>query len=79
MTRFTKYQLITMGALVGMLLFNPLVVEVFEEYFKLVYTGISLVCTVWVVVFLLYKVMKPEKVNYTPKKKSKSQPKFIET
>lgn len=71
--RFTKYQLITMFSLVGMLLFNPLVVEVFDEYFKLAYTVISLLCTAWVLGFLLKKVFTVEAVKIPDGKTTKAQ------
>ncbi len=77
MTHFNKYQKITMGALIGALLFNPMVVEILDEYFKWGYTVISLACTAWVLGYLLKKVLTPEKVNI-PKKKKKSSPVFID-
>ena len=77
-TRFGKYQIITMIALVTALLFNPMVVEILDEYFKWGYTVISVVSTVWVLGYLLKKVLTPEPTNYTPKKKTKSQPVFLE-
>ena len=69
--KFSKIQLVTMLALVGALLFNPMVVEILDDYFKMAYTVISIVCTVWVLGYLLKKVLTPEKVNIP--KKSKKQ------
>lgn len=68
---FTKIQKLTMLALVLALLFNPMVVEILQDYFKWAYTGISVLCTIWVLGFLLYKVFKPEQVTI-PKKNKKS-------
>lgn len=81
MTQFTKYQKITMAALVGALLFNPMVIEILDQYFKIAYTALSVACTVWVLSFLLYKVLKPEQVK-VPKKTKKQHVKssdYIET
>lgn len=81
MTNFTKYQKITMAALVGAILFNPMAIEILNEYFKIAYTVISVACTVWVLGFLLYKVLKPEQVK-VPKKTKKQHVKpsaYIET
>lgn len=77
MPRFNRYQIITMVALVCALLFNPMSVEILDDYFKWAYTIISLVCTMWVLGYLLKKVLTPEKVNI-PKKAKKTTPKFIE-
>lgn len=75
MTRFNKYQKITMGALVGALLFNPMVVEILDDYFKWAYTIISIACTVWVSGYLLKKVLTPEQVQVPSKsKKQKVKP-----
>ena len=67
--RFKKVQLVTMGAMVGILLLNPASVEVLESYFKLVYTGLFLISSVWVVLFLLWAAFKPEKVKLPTKSK----------
>lgn len=69
---FSKSQKISMGALVGIGLFNPFTVEVLDQYFKLVYTGVFLVCAVWVVGFILFNAFKPEQINL-PTKKKKSE------
>lgn len=71
MTRFNKYQKITMAALICAILFNPMSVAILDEYFKWAYTGISVLCTLWVLGYLLKKVFTPEKVN-VPKKSKKS-------
>lgn len=70
-TNFSKYQKVTMFALVGAILFNPMAVQILDEYFKTGYTVISIACTVWVLGYLLKKVLTPEKVNL-PKKSKKS-------
>lgn len=71
MTNFNKYQKITMGALVAALLFNPMVVEILDEYFKWAYSAISIAATVWCVGFLLFCTFKSGQVK-TPKKKKSS-------
>ena len=71
MTNFTNTQKVTMTAIVLALLFNPMTVQVLDNYFKWAYTGISLVATAWVIGFLLYKVLKPEQVKI-PKKGKKN-------
>jgi hypothetical protein len=77
MARFNKYQIITMIALVTAGLFNPLSYEILKDYIELVFTTISLIAAAWCVGFLLYKVLKPEVVNTTPKKTKKTE-KYIE-
>jgi len=67
--RFTKLQFITMGALILALFFNPMSYEILKNYIEWGFNIIALVCTVWVVGFLLYKVLKPEQVNIKPKSK----------
>lgn len=67
MTNFKKSQKITMVSLIGVGLFNPMTVEVLEEYFKLVYMGISVACMGWLVVYVLFTAFKPE-ANKVPKK-----------
>lgn len=80
LVRFSRMQLITMGAIIGMGLLNPLSVAVLEDYFKLVYTVISVGCAVWVVGYLLKTVLTPVKVNIPKNKKSKLIPEaYIET
>ena len=69
---FSKGQKVTIVAIICGLLFNPMSVEILEQYFKLAYTGISVVSTVWVVGYLLKKVLTPEKINI-PKKSAKVQ------
>lgn len=70
--RFKKVQLLTMGALVGTGLFNPMSVEVLEDYFKLVYMGVFILCAGWVMGFILYKAFKPEAIKI-PAKTAKTQ------
>ena len=68
-TRFSKTQIATVGALIVMGVFNPASVAILEDYFKLVYTGLFVVASAWVVVFILVKALTPEKV-VVPKKKA---------
>jgi len=73
--KFKRTQLITMGALVGMGLFNPMTVAVLDEWFKWAYTGICVACTVWVCGFLLVKVFSADKTNIPVVKSKRSQAK----
>ena len=68
-TRFSKTQIATVAALIVMGVFNPASVAILEDYFKLVYTGLFVVASAWVVVFILVKALTPEKV-VVPKKKT---------
>ena len=68
-TRFSKTQKATVVALIVMGVFNPMSVEVLNEYFKLVYTGLFVVASAWVVVFILVKALTPEKVAVPAKVK----------
>jgi hypothetical protein len=68
---FSKGQKVTITALVGMGLFNPMSVEILDQYFKMIYTGLFLVSAAWVVFYLLKKVLTPEPVNVKPKGKKK--------
>lgn len=61
--KFKRTQLATMAALVGLGLLNPFSVAILDEWFKWAYTGISVVCAVWICSFLLYKVFRVEKTN----------------
>lgn len=72
LVRFSKVQWITIGAIIGFGLLNPFSVEVLDEYFKLFYTGVFLACAVWIVGFLLVKVLRPEPINI-PKKSAKTE------
>jgi hypothetical protein len=78
MARFNKYQVITMIALILALFFNPMAYQVLKDYIEMFFTGISVVATLWVIGYLLKKVLTPEQVNI-PKKAKKTTPKFIET
>lgn len=72
MTNFSKWQVMAMIALPLALTTNPMLVEIFWEWYKLLFTGIFIITTAYLVVFLLYKVLKPEKLNIPSKtKKSK--------
>lgn len=78
MVRFNRGQRVTIGALIGMGLLNPMSVEVLNQYFKMAYTGLFVACSVWVAVYLLKKVLTPEPVITEPKGKKKAT-KYIET
>lgn len=73
MIHFTKVQKITMVAIVGSGLFNPLVVAMFEDYFKMAYLGLFLLCSGWLMGFLLYKTFKVEELKIPTKKNTKSK------
>ena len=78
-TRFSKTQKATVVALIVMGVFNPMSVEVLNEYFKLVYTGLFVVASAWVVVFILVKALTPEKVAVPAKtKKTEKAGRYIE-
>ena len=79
MVRFKKHQLLAMGAAVGFGLFNPFSVAVLDEYFKLVYTALFGVCTLYLVGFLGAKVFKAEDVNIPAKTAKTKTSKFITT
>lgn len=70
--RLNKTQKVTILALVGMGLFNPFTVEVLEDWFKLVYTGLFVGCALWVMGYVLWKALKPEKTN-VPVKTAKTR------
>ena len=77
---FSKVQLVTVGAIIGIGLFNPMSVAVLRDYFEWFYTGVFVLCSVWVVGFLLKKVLTPERVNIpTKSSKTKKAGKLIET
>ena len=78
MVRFNRGQKVTIGALIVMGLFNPASVEILGDYFKMVYTGLFMVGTTWVVFYLLKVVLTPEPVITEPKGKKKAT-KYIET
>jgi hypothetical protein len=78
MVRFNRGQKVTIGALIAMGLFNPMSVEILNQYFKMVYTGLFVLGTAWVVFYLLKKVLTPEPVITEPKGKKKAT-KYIET
>ncbi len=78
MTRFSKWQIAAMAALPLALTTNPLTVEIFWQYYEWAFTGISVLATAYLLGFLMYKVLKPEKVNI-PSKPKKSKPKFIDS
>lgn len=73
---FKKSQLITMGAAIGVGLFNPFTVEVLEQYFKDVYFGLFLACVAWILVYLIRSMFKQEPVKVTPKKNKKDGMKY---
>ena len=73
MIHFTKVQKITMVAMVGSGIFNPLVVAMFEDYFKMAYVGLFLICSGWLMGFMLYKTFKIEPNNIPTKKNTKAK------
>lgn len=73
MIHFTKVQKITMVAIVGSGLFNPLVVVMFEDYFKMAYIGIFFISCAWLMSFILYKTFKTEPNNIPTKKNTKAK------
>lgn len=73
MIRFTKVQKITMVAIIGMGLLNPLAVAMLEDYFKMFYTGVFLLCGAWIMGFLLYKTFTVEALNIPTKKNTKAK------
>lgn len=80
MIRFKKTQLITMGALVGVGLFNPFSTAVLHDWFQLVYLGVFALSTAWIVAYVLYKAFKPEAVKIPAKsKKTERAGKYVTT
>ncbi len=77
MTRFTKAQKAMMVAVPVAITTNPLTIEIFWEWYKWLFTGLSLIATAYAIGFMLYCMFKPEKVNI-PKKPKKSQQKYID-
>ena len=77
MTRFNKYQKLAMVSLPLAIMLNPMTIQIYLDYVVYVLEFIGGVATVYLIVFLLYKVLKPEPVNI-PKGKTKTS-KFIET
>ncbi len=69
MIRFNKGQKIAMVALPLAILFNPLTVEIYFDYFKMAFFVISLVSTAYVVGFMLYHMLwvKRERVHIPAK------------
>ena len=74
MKNFTKWQKLAIVALILMVLFNPLIVEVYIDYYKWAMTGVCAIATTYVVLFSLYKMLKPERVNIPSKAKAKKKP-----
>lgn len=54
------------------LMFNPMAVEILDDWFKLVYTIIFVVGVVYLCGFLLWMCFRPEKV-VLPKKSKKAK------
>ena len=71
MVRFNKWQKIMMVAMPLAITMNPLTVEIFLDWYKLLFTGISVLAVTYIVLFTLYSVFKPQPVNI-PKKGKKS-------
>lgn len=73
-TNFNKWQKTTIIALIGFGLFNPFAVEVLDRWFKLAYTIFFVVCATWLMGFILFKSLKPDRINIpTKSKKTKAQ------
>ena len=77
MVRFNKTQLVTMVAIILAMLFNPGSYQILKDYIEIFFNVIAGVSTLWIIGFLMWKVLRPEQVNI-PKKKKKSQPVFLE-
>ena len=75
---FKKTQLATIGALISIGLFNPMSVEILEDYFKMVYTAIFLVSGAWVIFFVLKKSLTPETNIPSKTAKTSKAGKFVE-
>lgn len=58
-----------MSALIGAGLFNPMSIEILDQYFKWVYSGIAVVCAAWIVGFILYSAFRPTKLQIPSKTK----------
>jgi hypothetical protein len=72
MVRFTKWQKLMMIAMPIAITTNPLTIEIFLEWYKWLFTGVSAVCALYIVGFTLYMCFKPTPVNIPSKvKKSK--------
>jgi len=77
MVRFNKLQLITMVAIILAMLFNPGSYQILKDYIEIFFNVIAGVSTLWVLGFLLWKVLRPEQVNI-PKKAKKTTPKYLD-
>jgi hypothetical protein len=78
MTSFSKIQKVTILALVLALLFNPMSYEILKDYIEWGFNIIALISTAWCMGFLLYKALKPEKINIPKKGVNKTSPKYLE-
>lgn len=77
--RFNKYQVGMMIAVPVAITTNPLTIEIFLEWYKWAFAGISAVCVIYIIGFMLYSMFKPDKPNIPSKKtKKKSTQKYID-
>lgn len=78
MTRFSKWQKLAMVCLPLAIMLNPLTVQIYLEYVIWFLNGVSILATGYLLGFMLYKVLKPEKVNIPPKGKKTKAQKYID-
>lgn len=73
--RFTKWQKLMFVAMPIAITTNPLTIEIFLEWYKWLFTGISMIAVTYIVGFTLYMCFKPTPVNVPSKtKKQKVKP-----
>lgn len=69
---FSKWQKLMMVAMPLAITTNPLTIEIFLEWYKWLFTGISAVAVLYIVIFTLYMCFKPTEVK-VPAKSKKSK------
>jgi len=70
--RFSKAQIGMMVALPVAITMNPLTVEIFIEYIKWGFAGLSAIAATYIVGFTLYQCFRPQSVK-VPSKTKKQQ------
>lgn len=80
MSKFNKWQKGAMVALPLAIMLNPLTIMIYIDYVVKVLEVISGIAILYLMGFMLYKILKPETVTL-PKKSAKTQKagKYIET
>ncbi len=78
MKRFNIYQKLAWVALPMAIMLNPVTVNIYLDFIKEVFMWVSLVAMVYISVFLLYSVLKPEQLHIPSKKAKTNKQKYLE-